>query len=209
MKHIPSRILVACALLLATLSALPKDAAAEQTAKAFLEQRHTEVVRVLRTSPTDTQAHPQREAQLDTLLGQLLNYEELSKRALRDHWAGLVPEKQAEFVDLLRRLVQRSYRRNMQTSLDFSVSYVNETTSNGDVTVHTLARSKKSRRAPEVSIDYALSKTGSEWRVFDVVTDGVSMVTNYRSQFNRIIRKDGWEALLGKMRARLQDGADF
>jgi len=209
MKHFPSRILTVCVVLFIAVFALPHGAVADQTAKAFLEQRHTEVIRALRISPSDPQALTQRDAQLDTLLGQLLNYEELSKRALRDHWVGLTPAKQTEFVDLLRRLVQRSYRRNMQSSLEFSVSYLNETLVGGDVTVHTRARSKKSRRAPEVSIDYALSKAGTEWRVFDVVTDGVSMVTNYRSQFNRIIRKDGWDALLAKMRARLQDGADF
>lgn len=208
MKHLHSRSLLRYMLPLCAALLFPVVGEAEQTAKAFLEQRHSEVARMLRTAPAQAPAAA-RDPQLDALLGDLLNYEELSKRALRDHWSGLAPAKQAEFVDLLRQLVQRSYRRNMRASLEFSVSYVNETTVDGDVIVHTLARSKKSRRAPEVSIDYALSKAGSGWRVFDVVTDGVSMVTNYRSQFNRIIRKDGWDALLAKMRTRLQDGADF
>lgn len=185
--------------------ALPQPAAADQTAKAFLEQRHTAVSRVLRASSDQGG----RETELDTLLGSLLDYDELSKRALRDHWDELSVAHRTEFVDLLRKLVQRSYRRNIQSTLDFHITYADENTTGSEVTVRTLARSKKNRRAPEVSIDYALAKKGSEWRVFDVVTDGVSMVNNYRSQFNRIIRKDGWDALLAKMRARLSEGSDF
>lgn len=210
MPSIQNVIVKGAALLLASALCLagPVAALAEQTAKVFLEQRHTEVMRTLRAAP-NTNANPQRDAQLDGLLGHLLNYEELSKRSLRDHWPELNEGQRTEFVDLLRQLVQRSYRRNMQSSLDFHVTYVSETVNGEDVTVHTLARSKKNRRAPEVAIDYALAKSGAEWRVFDVVTDGVSMVGNYRSQFNRIIRKDGWPALIEKMRARLQDGADF
>jgi phospholipid transport system substrate-binding protein len=187
------------------LGLVPLLAQAEISAKAFLEQRHGQVMRVLRTNG---QASAERDTELDHLLGQLLDYEELSKRSLRDHWATLPPAQQTEFVSLLQQLVQRSYRKNMQTSLDFQVEYVSETPNGADVTVHTRARSKKNRRAPEVTIDYALARSGAEWRVYDVVTDGVSMVTNYRSQFNRIIRKDGWNALIERMRTRLRDGGD-
>lgn len=188
---------------------LPRIASADETAKAFLEQRHTAVSRILRSSGTDAPIPAAKETELDALLGSLLDYDELSKRALRDHWDELSVAHRTEFVDLLRKLVQRSYRRNMQSTLDFHITYGDETVTRDEALVHTLARSKKNRRAPEVSIDYALAKRGSEWRVFDVVTDGVSMVGNYRSQFNRIIRKEGWDALLPKMRARLSEGSDF
>jgi len=210
MKAIPTTLLRA-AMVPLVLAALvfPRGASADDTAKTFLEQRHTAVSRILRSSGGEAQIAAARETELDSLLGSLLDYDELSKRALRDHWDELSVAHRTEFVDLLRKLVQRSYRRNMQSTLDFHITYGDQTGTSDEALVHTLARSKKNRRAPEVSIDYALAKRGSEWRVFDVVTDGVSMVGNYRSQFNRIIRKEGWDALLAKMRARLSEGSDF
>ncbi len=71
------------------------------------------------------------------------------------------------------------------------------------VTVRTLASSASNRRDPAVSIDYQMMKVGNTWRVFDISTDGVSLVRNYRTQFNRIIERDGWDALIARMRDRL------
>ena len=75
--------------------------------------------------------------------------------------------------------------------------------------VRTTARSKKERRKPPIEIAYALHQVEGKWRVFDVVTDGVSMVRNYRGQFARILRKDGWDGLLQRMRDRLDQGSEF
>ena len=182
---------------------------ADPTAAAFLKARHGEVEKILRRKgggPAQAQARQQK---LALALSQLLDLQELSRRALKDHWAGLDGAQQKEFVALLTQLVETSYQKNLESTLDFSVTYgrVQPAAENG-VLVPTVAKSRKNRRSPPVHVDYSLRKQGEVWRVYDITTDGVSLVSNYRSQFNRIIKKEGWDALLAKMRKRLGSGDD-
>ena len=137
------------------------------------------------------------------MVSELLDLEELSRLALRDHWESRTPEQRAEFVSLLRRLVQEQYERNLERTMNYTVTYDGADVRGQVVTVRTLARSGTNGRAPAVSIDYQMKKVGNVWRVFDIATDGVSLVRNYRTQFNRIITRDGWDALIARMRDRL------
>jgi len=182
-----------------SLAALP--ALAEGPATKFLQDRHASVERILRQPATSAK----RGSQLNEALGKLLDFDELSRRALANHWEGLSEGQRQEFVSLLSRLVERSYQRNLESTLDFAIRYESEIAKQDGVVVRTVARSRKNRRAPELSIDYTMLADGGEYRVFDVTTDGVSLVENYRRQFDKIIKKDGWDALLAKMRSKLAD----
>ena len=83
-----------------------------------------------------------------------------------------------------------------------------EAEAQGDsVIVRTEARSRTNRRAPVVAIDYRLHQLNGNWRVIDISTDGSSLVESYRRQFRRIIRREGWDGLLNRMRARLEGGS--
>ena len=200
---------IVAALLLPLALGLPAPAQAQPAqaqpaqAQRFLEQRHTEVQRLLRQPSGE-----RRDGRLSTILGELLDYDELSRRALSQHWEAQAPESRAAFVDLLRQLVERSYQANLENTLDYEVSYEGAEAIEGGVLVRTLARSATNRRAPAVSIEYRLHRERGQWRVFDVTTDGSSMVRSYRSQFNRIIGREGWEGLMRRMRARLEAGSE-
>jgi phospholipid transport system substrate-binding protein len=184
----------------------PSQAFAEEDALAFLQQRH-EAVREILKDPATTEAESKaRSERLEDALSGLIDYEGLSSRALRDHWATLSASDKKEFVDLLSNLVERNYQQNLESTLDFKVRYEGEEQAADGTVVHTLAQSRKSGRTPEVAIDYTLTRSGGSWKVFDITTDGVSLVTNYRSQFNRIIRQDGFDTLLHRMRKRLEAG---
>ena len=91
----------------------------------------------------------------------------------------------------------------LERTMNYTVTYDGADVRGQVVTVRTLARSGTNGRAPAVSIDYQMKKVGNVWRVFDIATDGVSLVRNYRTQFNRIITRDGWDALIARMRDRL------
>ncbi len=173
------------------------------SARAFLEQRHAAVRSILKTPAKSAEEIAQRNARLTAELGSLLDYQELSKRALSDHWAGLNDAQRSEFVALLSRLVERNYQKNLESTLDFKIRYTGEVDKPDGVLVQTLARSKTNGREPEVAIDYTLAPKEGSWKVWDVTTDGVSLVGNYRTQFNRIIHKDGWDALITRMKKRL------
>ncbi len=197
---------LALAWLLATLAPLA-TAAAQDGPRTMLEHRHEEVNRVLRQPAANDAARERRSERLRVILNDLLDYQELSRRALGDHWDEHTPAEREQFVNLLRQLVQRNYEGNLERILDFQVSYDRESRE-GDLTVvHTEARSRTQRRQPPVAIDYAMVQRDGQWRVVDVTTDGVSMVTNYRRQFHRIITRDGWQELITRMQRRLEQGS--
>lgn len=188
------------ALVLTSLASVA-SAQSPDAAKAFLEARHDQVNQVLQRAEGAS-----RDRRLSQLLGDLLDYEALSEASLGEHWASHSESERAEFVSLLKQLVERSYKANLQRTLDYRVDYQNAERRGEKVIVRTSARSRENRRAPAVSIDYEMVQAGRNWRVVNVVTDGQSLVQSYRSQFHRILERDGWDGLLGKMRERLAAG---
>lgn len=193
---------LAIAWLVATLVPLAA-ASAQDGARAYLERKHEEVNRILRQPASE-----RRTERLRVLLNDLLDYPELSRRALGEHWDQRSESERQQFVDLLRRLVERNYEGNLEQIVDFEVTYDRESR-RGDLTVvHTTARSRAQRRQPPVQIDYTMRQVDGRWRVVDVATDGVSMVDNYRAQFHRIIARDGWSELIARMQRRLEQGSE-
>lgn len=177
---------------------------AQQNAKEFLKNKHASVLKILKKSARPSSKATGPDPQLFKTLDALLDYNALSREALKDHWAGLTSTQQTEFVDLLKQLVERNYRKNLESTLNYDIRYLDESTQSEETIVHTVARSKKNRRAPEIRIDYTLIKNQGVWRVVDVITDGVSLIRNYRNQFNRIINRGGWDELLNRMRKRIE-----
>lgn len=203
-----ARMSLLATLALSTLG-LPATPASAQprSASAFLEGRHEEVNRLLRQPANDDAARQRRSERLTRMLNELLDYPELSRRSLGEQWEQRSDAERQQFVDLLRRLVERNYEGNLERTLEYEIAYERESR-RGDLTVvHTIARSRTQRRQPPVAIDYAMRSVDGSWRVVDVTTDSVSMVDNYRSQFSRIIAREGWSELIARMQRRLAQGA--
>ena len=189
---------LAAAGLVLTALATPTSAQSPASAKRFLEQRHDRVNRTLQQGESAA-----RNQQLAQLLGELLDYETLSQRSLGDHWESHSAQERAEFVSLLKQLIERSYKANLQRTLSYEVRYEDAQRRGDVVLVQTVARSRENRRAPPVTIDYELSRKGNAWKVVNVITDGQSLVQTYRNQFHRILEQDGWDGLIARMRQRL------
>ena len=92
--------------------------------------------------------------------------------------------------------------------MDFRVTYESATRKGDSLVVATEAQSLKNRRSPPVAIDYTLVPVANSFRVYDVTTDGVSLVANYKRQFNKIIRRNGWDALIERMEKKLTGDAE-
>ncbi len=142
------------------------------------------------------------------LVGSFLDYGELAKRSLNKHWDKLTPKQREDFVETLRQLVERSYLRQMHGSPNYNIKYEKEEKngSEADVTatLNTVARGKKTK----VALEYKMLWKDGHWLVYDVVTDEQSMLENYRAEFNKIINRDGFDALLKKMRKKLDEKDD-
>lgn len=181
------------------------DARAQEPASAetYLRARHTAVQQIMRRPARTPAALEQRKTQLTAALAELLDYAELAKRALGAHEAQATPAQRTEFAALLRQLVERSYQKNLEGTLEYEVRYVSAAAGPNGVTVRTIAKSRTNGREPEVSIDYTLHQVNGAWRVYDVTTDGVSLVRSYRDTFHTSIAARGIDGMLARMRERL------
>ncbi len=173
-------------------------------AEQFIRTKHNKVRAVLKKPDT-----PKRAEELTVLLGEFLDYDRLTRLSLDKEWAKRTPKQRARFVSLLRQLVERQYQRNMESTLKYKVKWVGTEPIETGVKVKSSARSVTKKRQPPVSIDYSMSPAGNEWRVFDIFTDEVSLVKNYKRQFRRVIKEEGWSGLIARMEKKLNAKDDL
>jgi len=152
-------------------------------------------------------AQPKTDARQDKLKGmfdEIFAYEILARKSLgKEEWGKRSAEERRRFTSLLTRLVRNNYRRNLENMLNYNISYTGEDDKGSTTMVRTVAKHKKDAREPDVEIDFRVMKVGGKLQVVDLVTERASLVKTYRSQFLRIIRKDGFEALITKMEKKL------
>lgn len=197
----PRRSLLAFLLSLAFMLLLSPTAWARVSAQQFVKQKHAELTALLkqpRTAATETK--------IQAVVDGMLDYQALARRSLGNHWGSLSEAQRNEFTSVLTRLVRRAYRRDLRKTLDYQVSFSGSQAANSGRLVKTVARSRTNAREEPISIDYLLHEVGGRWRVFDIVTEGSSLVNNYRSQFNRIIKKQGFAELMRRMKKKLSQG---
>lgn len=127
------------------------------------------------------------------------DFTEMAKRSLGSHWSRRSPEEQREFVKAFTELLETSYLDKIESFNGDKVTYTREQQEQGDVEVFTKVVSKKNE---EFSINYKLHSAGGEWKVYDVVVEDISLVNNYRSQFNRILANASFDELLRKLQQK-------
>jgi phospholipid transport system substrate-binding protein len=192
------------ALLAFLMIALAAPSASAESATEFIKARQDEVISLLHGQKPGTG----RDAKVADVLSKMLDYDHLARQSLAAHWTELSDAQRTEFKDTLRQLVQRSYERNIKQVVDFDVDYVREepVEQGAVVIVYTVAKPKPPKSDDPVTIDYRLDRAGGKWRVVDIVTEDSSLVGNYRSQFHRTIQKEGYDALIRKMKNKLAKG---
>jgi phospholipid transport system substrate-binding protein len=146
-----------------------------------------------------------RRQQIRAIADEVFDWRETGKRALAQHWQARSPKEQQEFSVLFAELVERSYIGKIARYSGERIVYAGETVEGDQATVKTKLITKSNT---EIPIDYRMRKDGERWRAYDVVIEGVSLVSNYRTQFNRIIQQSGYGELVNKLKAK-QEELDF
>jgi phospholipid transport system substrate-binding protein len=146
-----------------------------------------------------------RRQQIRAVADEIFNWEETGKRALARHWQSRSPKERQEFSALFADLIERSYVGKIERYSGERVVYADEAVEGDHATVRTKLITKSNT---EIPIDYRMQKEGDRWRAYDVVIEGVSLVSNYRAQFNKIIQQSGYGELVNKLRAK-QDEIQF
>ncbi len=159
-----------------------------------------EVLLVLRNhkEPKDAAGAQSRRESLEKLVGDRFDYQEMSRRALGAQWNQLSDQEKEEFVRLFKTLLTNSYADKIESYSGEGVQYLNERTERDFAEVRTKVLSGKT----EIPLDYRLLNKGGEWRVYDVVVDGVSLVSNYRGQFAKILKSSSYPELVEQLRKK-------
>ena len=139
----------------------------------------------------------QRRAQIRKVVSGRFDFAEMAKRSLAQHWKKRTPEEQKEFVPLYTDLLENTYIRKIERYENEKVVYLDEKIEGDYATVKTNIVTTKNA---EIPIEYRLLKEGDQWKAYDVVVEGVSLVNNYRNQFNNIIRSGSYEELLRRLK---------
>jgi len=140
----------------------------------------------------------ERHRQMEKIISERFSYEDMAKRALGAQWAKLDEQQRTEFVDLFRQLLTNSYADRIEGYSGEQVHYLNERKEADYAEVRTRVSSGKA----DIPLDYRLLNKSGDWRIYDVVVDGISLVKNYRSQFEKIIRTSGYDDLVKKLREK-------
>ena len=129
----------------------------------------------------------------------VFSFEEMSKRALGQHWKKRTSEEKKEFVELFTNILKDSYIGNTDTYSGEKIVLLGEKQEDNYANVQTKLITNK---GTEVLVDYRLLSNQGKWKIYDVIIEGVSLVNNYRSQFNNILLKSSFEELVQKMKEK-------
>ncbi len=187
-------------LALALSLSLPAFAA---EAENFVKGKHTELTELVSKAKSKDD-----EKKLDAAFDAVFDYDGLAKATLKDSWDQRTPAERVEFTAVLKDLVRNSYRRNIKKTIGYEVDYKGEQDGDAGKVVRTVAHNKQNAREEPVSIDYVVHQVDGKWQIYDIVTEGSSLIRNYRNQFRRVIEKKGFEELLRRMKAKRDKGGD-
>ena len=158
-----------------------------------------EVVRILNDPALNKPEKKQERRQvLVDVISKRFNFEEMAKRTVGAEWAKRSSEERREFVDSFRTLLSNSYLGRIENYSGEKVHYNKEIT-DGE---HAEVRTEIDTGQSTIPIDYKMENAGGDWRVYDVVVEGTGLVSNYREQFKRILRKESFETLSKTIREK-------
>jgi phospholipid transport system substrate-binding protein len=131
---------------------------------------------------------------------EIFDFTETARRSLARHWLQRSPAERKEFVDLFANLLERSYISKIELYNGEKFAYLGDTIDGDQATVRTKILTKQ---GSEIPIDYKMLRgPGDRWLVYDVMIEGVSLIANYRTQFNKIIQTSSYQELIHRMKTK-------
>lgn len=144
----------------------------------------------------------ERRRRIRNAVDQRFDWEEMARRSLGRHWAQRTSEEKKEFVPLFADLLDRTYMEKIEGYSGEKVQYEGDTLEGGYAAVRVKIVTKKN---VDIPVEYRLQKKGNNWLVYDVSIEGVSLVNNYRTQFNSIIVGSSYADLVKRLKAKVAE----
>ena len=168
-------------------------------AGAPTDQLRAQIDQVIKTVENpEMKAKPaERRVALRKIANETFDFNEMSRRALARHWQERTPAEREEFVKLFADLLERAYVSRIEDYGGEKIAYNGDTIDGEAAMVKTKIVTKQ---GTDVPVDYRMLKKSERWLVYDVVIEGVSLINNYRNQFNKIIQTSSYQGLVDRMK---------
>ena len=201
MRSLPRRLALALALVLSAVFVLPAAAGAPS------DQLRSQIDRVLKTLDDpelkkEGRAKERRTA-VRKIANEIFDFGETARRSLGRHWQPRTPAEREEFVQLFSDLLERSYISKVELYGGEKIQYLGDTID--DQTQAKVQTKLLTKSGSDIPIEYRMHKKGERWLVYDVIIEGVSLVANYRTQFNKIIQTSSYQELVKKMKTKQEE----
>ena len=163
-----------------------------------LKQRVDEIIKVVDDPALNGRA-VERHAAVRKIAEEVFDYPDTARRALGVHWNARTPQEREEFAQLFADLLDRAYVGKIDLYQGEKVRYSGDTVEGDQAIVKTRIVTK---RGSEVPVDYRMHQKNGRWLVYDVIIEGVSLISNYRTQFNKVVQTESYQSLVQKLRAK-------
>ena len=198
----------ATALGIAVVLTLAMGAGRPAWAGAPTEQLRTQIDRVIKVLEDPELAKEARRGERRTVIRRVANdifdFSETTRRSLGPHWQARTPQEREEVTRLYADLLERSYIGKIEMYSGEKIQFLGDTIDGDQATVRTRL---VTRQGTDIPVDYRMHRVpGDRWLTYDVSIEGVSLVANYRAQFNKIIQTSGYASLVKKLAAKEQEG---
>lgn len=198
--RIHNKVIAACISIVVWLLA---TSAAADSPTVEIKSTVDHVIKLLTDPRFSGESNKQERRRLlrDTILSQF-DFKEMSRRSLGSNWRRLTPKQQDEFVGVFTDLLEKAYLGRIESYNKERFIYINEAIDEPYAEVRSKIVTSKGE---EFSINYRLKRTDGMWKIYDVVVEDISLVNNYRSQFDRILSKTSYDELIRRMKEKLSD----
>ena len=158
------------------------------------------VIEIVKDETLKNDQQARREA-LRKTIDERFNYRQMVMRSLAKNWDARSGQERQEFIALFKSLLENSYANKLEAYRDEKINYLDEIIKGR----YALVKTEVVRRSSTIGVDYKLIQENGNWKVYDFVIEGVSMIRNYRSQFTKIIRRDSYEVLVQKLTDKIDE----
>ena len=141
----------------------------------------------------------ERRTAIRQVASEIFDFTEITRRSLARHWQARTPQEQEEFVGLFGGLLEQSYISKIEAYSGEKIAFLGEATESDVAVVRTRIVTKQ---GTEIPIDYRMRRASGRWLAYDVSIEGISLIGNYRTQFDRVIQKSSYQELVRALRAK-------
>jgi phospholipid transport system substrate-binding protein len=178
-------------------------AQAQTAPDKLVKEVANDVLKSLREDPDLRTSNPTKMAELiEQKVAPHFDFERMTRLAVGRNWREANDDQKKLLIEQFRQLLVRSYSTAYSAYRNIAVEVKPARMNTGDDDVQVKSEIKLPGGAPPVNVDYAMYKNDSEWKVYDVIVDGVSLVTTYRSTFTEEIRQNGIDGLIKSLREK-------